>query len=1348
MKSFAHCAFKHEREAFAKLALTRLDPQTIELYPCTYIADTSRNVYHECDLIVIAESFGAVVELKHWHGDVEVGENIWRRGGTPIRDPHEVNLPKAKVFKSVIERALPAASAPFVQSIVVLTGDARVSGADTALEVLGRLEAANGRVGDHLTFDGIEELAKYLRVRIEKDRAAQRKVLRPYEFTRLRSILDQKFDVQGLKKSDFSDQISGFKIREELENTPRYVSYLAEIFPTRGDTQWRLRVFGTESQDEAERARQYRSLDALQKLPFHPNIRPAHRHPNERNLVVEACQWTDVRTLDQVLRAGQNLSHRLAVQIARDVALALAHIHESNASLIHRNINPRSIILGRDDHVELVDFDLAFDPSAGFTVMGGTPPAQKSKYMAREILAGQADYSSDVYSLGQVLAELLKARQEPDPEDERLRELVRRMSDDLPAKRPSARVVAETLSATIGARLTPEPPSRVASPPQVGDEYDTWVLSEELGRGATSVVFRADSHGDRAVLKVFGQDASRERCLTERDFLRLARSPFVVSFRSFMQWAGSYWCIVQEHAPGKSLRRLIDDGSVPDASLFREVANQILQGLGQLHTSRDLANEPIAKPAIIHNDVTPGNIVLDADRRVAKLVDFGLACAPGLGVIGGTPGYVSEDRVTKEGYIAEPAGDLFSLAITLVEWATGTRPSSPSSVPLLFGGALPPHQAEGVTDVLRRALGPRDSAFATAEEMSAALNGAYDAALLKSLPPSQTTLDIATTVAEVSATAPLAIDPAPLESADCAASDFVEYLNTVHNVSANNRHALAEAQAISPYFVDLHVEMELTNSIEHALANDCGAVVVLTGHAGDGKSTIAVEFLKKARGIAPTQPLTQPPQQEEQAEWMGRPVTVLKDMSELPAATRLAKLREAMEGTGSALIVSNTGPLLSTFQEYFKDRRHHHHEIEQEILRALDQPLPPGALGVENSFGLHDGKTVYIANLSMLGNVSTAVRLFDKLITHSAWSSCAGCPAAPRCPIRLNVSVLHTQRETVKERIGFVYERLAAYGRRMSMRQLAAHLSFSLTAGYSCADIRAGRLPPHESLIFSETFFGHAGARSEQAVDALFCLTQMADLHFGAASSPEVDGLVHQGHIQNVLAWPSQLAAVLEKWQGEAQGEGGGEARRRLRRLAFFFATPIQRGDRLDRALLDDFLQSPMLRRRAGWVASKNVGSGVEKQKFIRRAIGVLMEEFTGCMTPEGNWERLFLTVRRPDEQVFQSIQIVLKAIPLDDFDLTFDRKRLMPCLTHTGSTARLRLSLPLLDYIVKRSRGEVATDLDAIHRAALEQFRGELLESRPTSTDVITVVEISNDGGLQTHRFSFSEEGPRLVYQ
>ncbi|MGJ7459483.1 NERD domain-containing protein [Halomonas sp. RA08-2] len=321
MKSYEHCEFEHERVAFARLKQKVPECDDLELYPSVYIPDNSRNVYHECDLLMIAENFAAVVEFKHWQGAIEIDHNVWRRNGIAIRDPHEVNLPKAKVFKSLLEKTLPAVRIPFVQSIVVLTAEtASVSGAHAAFDVIKLIDESKGNIGDHLTFDGIDELAKYLRERVKRDAAAGRKQISPQDFGKLKKKLDERFNA-GLRREDFADQISGFKIHQEIEHTARFVSYLAEANPPRGDMLYRLRVFGPVSNDPAAQAKQFRSLDALERLPPHPHIRPTHRHPNERNLVVEVCPWSDVKTLDQVLESGTTLSHEFVARVARDIAL-------------------------------------------------------------------------------------------------------------------------------------------------------------------------------------------------------------------------------------------------------------------------------------------------------------------------------------------------------------------------------------------------------------------------------------------------------------------------------------------------------------------------------------------------------------------------------------------------------------------------------------------------------------------------------------------------------------------------------------------------------------------------------------------------------------------------------------------------------------------------------------------------------------------------------------------------------------------------------------------------------------------------------------------------------------------
>lgn len=261
MKPYDHCEFEHERKAFAQLQAKLPETDELEIYPSIYIADDSRKVYHECDMLVISKSFAAVVELKHWAGEVDIEQGQWMRHGEPVRDPHEINLPKAKVFKSLLERCLPATQVPYVQSIVVLTNEeADVRGADSAFDIIGRLDTQKGKIGDHLTFNGVDDLAKYLRERVRRDLDAHRAALRPADFHRLRKALDERFS--SIKRADFADQISGYRIQREIENTSRFVSYLAEANPPRGDTVYRLRVFGAASTDQAVLERQFRSIDA------------------------------------------------------------------------------------------------------------------------------------------------------------------------------------------------------------------------------------------------------------------------------------------------------------------------------------------------------------------------------------------------------------------------------------------------------------------------------------------------------------------------------------------------------------------------------------------------------------------------------------------------------------------------------------------------------------------------------------------------------------------------------------------------------------------------------------------------------------------------------------------------------------------------------------------------------------------------------------------------------------------------------------------------------------------------------------------------------------------------------
>jgi serine/threonine protein kinase len=138
-------------------------------------------------------------------------------------------------------------------------------------------------------------------------------------------------------------------------------------------------------------------------------------------------------TLKQLVRAGELDGERL-VTILRPVADALDTAHE--AGLVHRDIKPQNILVGRRDHAYLADFGLTRAPGdTAFTKTGqfvGT-----LDYIAPEQIRGeQPTPASDLYSFAAVAYECLTGSV-PFPRPNEASVLFAHMSD--PPPRPSER---------------------------------------------------------------------------------------------------------------------------------------------------------------------------------------------------------------------------------------------------------------------------------------------------------------------------------------------------------------------------------------------------------------------------------------------------------------------------------------------------------------------------------------------------------------------------------------------------------------------------------------------------------------------------------------------------------------------------------------------------------------------------------------------------------------------------------------------------------------------------------------------------------------------------------------------
>ncbi|WP_242516204.1 AAA family ATPase [Sorangium cellulosum] len=126
--------------------------------------------------------------------------------------------------------------------------------------------------------------------------------------------------------------------------------------------------------------------------------------------------------------------------------------------------------------------------------------------------------------------------------------------------------------------------------------------------------------------------------------------------------------IVMEDFGGESLDHLL--GAPMSAELFLELATRIAAGVAELH-ERD----------IVHKDIKPQNILVNAATGQVKLADFGLACclcqqrsAGPPALIEGSLPYLSPEQTGRMNRAIDTRADLYALGVTFYEMLTGRLP--------------------------------------------------------------------------------------------------------------------------------------------------------------------------------------------------------------------------------------------------------------------------------------------------------------------------------------------------------------------------------------------------------------------------------------------------------------------------------------------------------------------------------------------------------------------------------------------------------------------------------------------------------------------------------------------------
>jgi len=211
-----------------------------------------------------------------------------------------------------------------------------------------------------------------------------------------------------------------------------------------------------------------------------------------------------------------------------------------------------------------------------------------------------------------------------------------------------------------------------------GDRIGRFRLGRAIARGRSGVVFRASddrpargSTREAAVKVIDGivLDArARERIIREASVLHRLRHPNVAALREagFIP-DGAY--IAMDLVEGWSIAELIAGRPLPVAETVR-IAIAVAGALEAAHAA-----------GVVHRDVKPANVRVEAESGQVVLVDFGLAALADASTLTashasiGTPAYMPPEQADPGGGhgAVGPPSDVYALGCMLFEMLTGER---------------------------------------------------------------------------------------------------------------------------------------------------------------------------------------------------------------------------------------------------------------------------------------------------------------------------------------------------------------------------------------------------------------------------------------------------------------------------------------------------------------------------------------------------------------------------------------------------------------------------------------------------------------------------------------------------
>ena len=209
-----------------------------------------------------------------------------------------------------------------------------------------------------------------------------------------------------------------------------------------------------------------------------PNIVMVYDVAVSENLQYIVMEYVDGMTLREYLNErGGKLTSRETVHFISQILKALEHAHANG--VVHRDIKPQNIMLLDNGQLRMMDFGIARISRAENQLLSGKTMGSVHYISPEQAKGDETDCTSDIYSVGVMMYEMLSGQLPFDAEDA-VEVAIKQISDQPKSLHEIAPQVPAALVEITEKAMAKLPQNRYASAREMLDALDTYVQNPSV----------------------------------------------------------------------------------------------------------------------------------------------------------------------------------------------------------------------------------------------------------------------------------------------------------------------------------------------------------------------------------------------------------------------------------------------------------------------------------------------------------------------------------------------------------------------------------------------------------------------------------------------------------------------------------------------------------------------------------------------------------------------------------------------------------------------------------------------------------------------------------------------------